>query len=191
MVVYWLLLGVFWLHNSNFYICGYNNNLNLYRKKRDEVVELVSQVVSLLSEKEKKEVLDRVLGKKEGVPISIFNTKGLSGLEVITVYLKDHEKQSIKEIAASLNRETNTIYTTYSNAKNKLRKTKLNISGNSLRIPIKTFSQRKFSILESLIFFLQDQENLSLKEISTLLNKNYNTVKTVSRRHSKKTHGKN
>lgn len=150
------------------------------KKERVEVVKLISQVVNSLSEKE------------EGIPISIFRTKGISGLEAIVVYLKDHQKKSIKEIATSLKREASTIYTTYTNAQEKLKKIKgkLNCSDNPKTVPLKIFSQRKYSILESLAFYLQDKENYSLKQIANLINKNYNTVKTVLRRYRKKNNGK-
>ena len=148
--------------------------------KRSELVKTISQLVNLLSDEEKQVVL--VTGNR--LPISIFRTKNLSGLEAITLYLKDVKSLSIKEIAATLNRNPSTIYTTYHKARQKIRG-KLNYSDFSFTIPLSVFANRKFSVLESLVSYLKNK-NLNLSKIASLLNKNYNTVKTVYRRYQKK-----
>ena len=158
-------------------------------KKEIEVVKLVSQIVDLLSKKEKKRILQKILGEENNLPISIFKTKGLSGLEAVTIYLKDHKNQPTKKVAANLKRKLSTIYTTCTNAKRKLKGKELDCSDNSVTIPIKMFSQRKFSVLESLVFYLNQEKRIPLKKISILLNKNYNTVKTVFWRYNQKQSG--
>lgn len=156
------------------------------QKKRVELVNFISQLVSTLSEKEKQEILTTVMQtKKDSVPVSIFRSK-LSGLEVIVLYLKEVQHKTVKEISQLINRKPSTIYTTLSKAKKKKTTKHLGTSDISIEIPLQIFDNRKFSILESLIFYLREEHNLSLKEISTLLNKNYNTVKTVYYRYHKK-----
>lgn len=152
--------------------------------KKSEVVEIILQLVSRLSEEQKKELIDHLLKKEEGLPISIFRS-GISGLEAIVVYLKETKNQSIAEIAALLKRKKSTIYTTYKKAKEKSKKT-LDVSDRSIVIPYQTFTIRKFSVLESLVAYLKDEHKLPFVKISLLLNKKYSTVRTVYVRHREK-----
>ena len=148
---------------------------------------------SLLSPKEKEQILDlleKIIKSKHGIsntnfPISIFRSN-ISGLEAIVVYLKDSLNWSTKKISKTLNRKLTTIYTTYNNASKKLSGKKslgrLDTSDHSIIIPIDVFSNRKFSVLESLVAYLI-KHGFKLSQISKLLNKNYSTVKTVYRRY--------
>jgi hypothetical protein len=152
-------------------------------QKRGEAIEIISKLVELLSDKEKQALLSKA-EKRKGFPISIFRTI-LSGLEAITVYLKDVERKSINEIAKILNRKPSTLYTTYHNAKKKL-KQPIDCSDTSITIPLDIFSDRKFSILESLVSFLKEKEQLPLAKIAGVLKKNYSTIKTVYKRYQEK-----
>lgn len=158
-------------------------------KKEEEIVKVISQLASLLSEQAKKEVAKQLSGElesneKEFLPVSIFSTE-LSGLESIVVYLKDNQKLTVKEIAAKLNRELTTIYTTYHQAKTKF-KIKLPLNKLSLSVPLNLFSQRQFAVLEILVTYLKEEKKLSFKEISELIKRNYSTIKTVYRRYQNK-----
>ena len=151
--------------------------------KKLEIVKLISELVSNLSKQEKKAIFNQVLSPKQELPVSIFNSK-LSGLEALTVYLKDHHKKSIKEISALLNRNISTLYTTYTKAKQKLTgKLKVDFS---VVIPIQIFSNRKFSVLEVLVSNLKNEQNLGWSEIASLLGKSYSTIRTVYRRYQEK-----
>ncbi|MBU0459267.1 MAG: helix-turn-helix domain-containing protein [Nanoarchaeota archaeon] len=153
-------------------------------KKRTELVKQVAQLVKSLSQSEKKSLFTKILTEKETLPVSIFRGK-LSGLEAITVYLKDQQKKSVKEISFLLKRKNSTLYNTYTKAKQKLKNQKLDLSDHSVLIPVKIFSNRQISILESLVAYLRDQD-LSCKKIAQLLNKSYSTVRTVYTRYQKK-----
>jgi len=153
----------------------------LSKKDRDELLEMLSQVVDLLSDEERKFLFRKA---KTQVPLSIFSGK-LSGLESVVVYLKDRQGKRVKDIAKILNRKLPTIYATYSNAKRK--KGKLDCSGE-LFIPLSIFSNRRISILESLVSYLRDEEKLTLIQIAKILNKAYGTIKTVYWRYNKKCH---
>ncbi len=153
-------------------------------KKNDKLLQILSELVSPLSEKEKRDLLEQLLGKKEGFPISIFKSQ-LSGLEAIVVYLKDVKGQSINEITQLLNRKKSTIYTTYHKAKLKA-KHPLDASDFSVVIPYRIFADRKFAVLENIVANLKDSQNFSFKKISVLLNKKYSTVRTVYVRYQKK-----
>ena len=150
---------------------------------RQEIVKLITELVSNLSEQEKKTIFNEVLDKKQSLPVSIFRSD-LSGLEALTVYLKDYQKKSIKEISSILNRNISTLYTTYTKGKQKLNG-KL-IVDFSVVVPIQIFSNRKFSVLEVLVSNLKNEHKLSWNEIAKLLGKSYSTVRTVYRRYLEK-----
>ncbi len=155
-------------------------------KKEEEIVKVISQLASLLSEQAKKEIAKQLSGEpeKDLLPVSIFSTE-LSGLESIVVYLKENQKLTVKEIAAKLNRELTTIYTTYHQAKTKF-KTKLPLNNLSGSVPLSLFSQRKFAVLEILVSYLKEEKKMSFMEISQLLKRSYSTIKTVYRRYQNK-----
>ncbi|HLD39634.1 MAG TPA: hypothetical protein VJB13_00675 [Candidatus Nanoarchaeia archaeon] len=146
-------------------------------EKKEELVELILQLVATLSPQEKQKIISGLLEKKEGFPISIFRSP-LSGLEAITVYLKEQQGKSITEIASLLHRQKSTIYTTYQKAKKKW-PGKIDLSDSSITIPYEIFADRKFAVLESLVAYLKEEMNLPLVKISTLLNKKYSTIRTV------------
>ena len=134
------------LHNRKIYKAKSQTSLQrVETKKRSEIVEIIVELASKLSEDQKREVLDRLLAKKEGFPISIFRSD-LSGLEAIVFYLKEIKAKNITEIAALLKRKKSTIYTTHQKAKKKL-KNPLDSSDYSVAVPYQTFSNRKFSVL--------------------------------------------
>ncbi|MFC1741664.1 hypothetical protein ACFL3V_03965 [Nanoarchaeota archaeon] len=153
-------------------------------EKREELVKIVSQLVNLLSDEVKSQVVLPLPGEQKGFPISIFRSN-LSSLEAIILYLKDTKNMSTKEISTLLKRNVSTIYTTYQNAKNKI-KGELDTSDFSITVPIDTFADRNFSILESLISYLKDKQGLNLANIARLLGKSYSTIKTTYRRYQEK-----
>lgn len=149
-----------------------------------ELVRVLSKLVDNLSEQEKRELFDALLGKGDGLPISIFNSD-LSGLEAIVAYLIDVKEKSGTEIAKLLNRKRSTIYTTYQKAKRKL-SGKLDYSDVSVMIPLGIFTDRTFSILESLVHYLMDDCKFSTVKTAKLLGKNYSTIRTVYNRYKSK-----
>lgn len=153
-------------------------------KKKEELVQLLSDLVSSLSQQEKQEIVEKILGKKEGLPISIFRS-GISGLEAIVVYLKDVKGLSINEISKLLHRKKSTLYTTYHKAKEKLAG-EIDSSDTSILIPYRIFADRKFAVLESLVAYLKDEMKFSFVKIVTLLDKKYSTVRTVYVRYKQK-----
>jgi transcription initiation factor TFIIIB Brf1 subunit/transcription initiation factor TFIIB len=155
----------------------------LSKDHEKELVKLISNLVSSVSFEKKEKIFREILKTKEkGIPISAFKSK-LSGLEIIIKYLREIENKSFREISIILNRKLSTIYNTYNNSKIKS-KNKLDTTNNSICIPYNIFSNRKYSVLESIVYYLKSKHNLSLFEISKLLNKNYSTIKTVYRRYN-------
>ncbi|MFH0868229.1 MAG: hypothetical protein V1831_02865, partial [Candidatus Woesearchaeota archaeon] len=112
------------------------------QKNRENLIRHISELVSILSKKENREILNQFLKiEKTGIPISAFKAK-LSGLEIVTKYLKEAEKKSFREISKILNRKLSTIYNTYNKSKIKF-KGNLDISDNSIEIPYTIFANRK------------------------------------------------
>ena len=167
-------------------------------RKKEELNRAISELVAGLSYVEKKAVFNEVL---EAVPLSIFKTN-LSGLEAIVFYLKEVRKLKVKEISKVLKRNVQTIYSTYKkasikkgeqeekekkeNGRKKVRRRVKTKFSEEFFIPLNIFSNRKFSVLESLVFYLKDEEGLTLVRISELLGKSASTIKTVNGRYKKK-----
>tara|TARA_Y100000310_G_C20702101_1_gene830872 strand:- start:9985 stop:10473 length:489 start_codon:yes stop_codon:yes gene_type:complete len=159
-------------------------------QKREDLVRLISKLVSTLSEKEINLLFNEILEKKEhGIPISVFKAP-LSSLEVIVKYLKENQRKPIKEISSILNRKVSTIYNTYAKVKQKF-PSDLDLSDSSILIPLNIFTNRQYSILESIVFYLIDKKSLSISDISKLLNKSQSTIRTVQRRYKIKINAKN
>jgi hypothetical protein len=148
--------------------------------ERKELIKNITRLVSNLSENEKQEIFSKVLKEKKGIPISVFHSD-ISCFEIIVKYLKDVEGWPFKKISSVLNRHLSTLYTTYQNSNSKF-KGSFDVSDRSVMIPFDIISSREYSVLESIVAYLV-KENYSLAQISSLLGKNYNTIKTVYRRY--------
>lgn len=149
--------------------------------KQTQLISVLAKLASNLTTEEK-EVLVAALTDSELIPVSIFSGD-LSGLESLVLYLKEEKNKTVTQIASVLNRNKNTIYTTLKAAHKK--KGKLILEAQ-LKIPISIFSNRKFSILESLVVYLKETKGLTLKAISELTKKHYSTIKTTYWRAKKK-----
>ena len=151
-------------------------------KKRIYLISRISKLVASLNTKEKQIIFSEILRTtQECIPISVFKAN-ISCFEIIVKYLKEVENFSFKPISKILNRRLSTIYNTYANSKLKF-KGKFDLSNTSICIPYYIFANRKYSILETIVAYLIDKENLSVNDVSKLLNKNQITVRTVYRRY--------
>ncbi|MCX6742536.1 MAG: right-handed parallel beta-helix repeat-containing protein [Candidatus Pacearchaeota archaeon] len=121
--------------------------------------------------------------QEKTIPLAIFQ-ENLGALETIVKYLKENLNLSYHEIARLLNRDDRTIWTTYQIVMKK-KKEKIEIKSNRFLIPLSVFSNRKLSILESLISYLKEK-NLSFKEISELINRDQRNIWTINSRAKKK-----
>lgn len=120
----------------------------------------------------------------EFIPLCIFNNNSLSVFEAIVKYLVDNREISLKKVSKLLNRNYSTIWTTHSNAKKKL-KASFKID-SCKQIPISIFSDSKYTIFESLVKFLKEEEDLPNNEIAKLLNRNNKTIWTIYNNTKKK-----
>lgn len=138
-----------------------------------------------------KDVLDLIIQnkisdiQKEHLPISIFNNKKLSILEIIVKYLKENKNLKTSKIAKNLNRNPGAISVTYSNAIKKDSNPIENTDSN-IFIPIDIFAKRDLSVLETIVVFLHKKRDMKPKEIAKALNKNVQTIYTALRRAKEK-----
>ena len=118
------------------------------------------------------------------IPLSIFN-ETLSPFETIVIYLRDNLNLRNKDIAKLTNRDERAISMTYRMGRKKSSK-KLNDASFDISFPISLLKNRKKSVLEIICFYLYSDCKMTFNEISSLLNKNYQTVWTVVRRYKEK-----
>ena len=109
------------------------------------------------------------------IPVSIFEDGRLSALEAVCKYLKEELELSYKKIAVLLNRDSRTIWSTYNNAVKNQRE-RLKLKESKFFIPASVFTNRKFSVLESIVSWLKDSFNLRYSEIAALLNRDERNI---------------
>jgi predicted DNA-binding transcriptional regulator AlpA len=118
-----------------------------------------------------------IIENKQAMPISIFSTD-LSPLESIVSYMRDNLSMRLKDISESLGKSESSIWLTYRNAKKKRISLKID---TSLVIPLDQFDKNK-SILENVVFFMIEKQNIKVKDLSRILNKSQSTIWTTYNR---------
>ena len=118
------------------------------------------------------------------VPVEIFSTE-LSPAESLTKYLKEQKKLSFSEISRILNRDQRGIWGAYQRALKKQNSSVL-LFPSKVWIPVNIFQDRKFAVLEMLVIYLKENNNLKINEIADMLDKSKSTVWTVFNRARKK-----
>ena len=170
------------------------NDSNEYLKiiAEEKSFQILKLAIESLKEKYKistHEILslieERQISKEILLPARIFETEGLSALEVICKYLKEELDFSFSKIALLLNRNSRTIWASYNNAARK-RKEKLLVKESRFFIPVSILSNRQFSVLEAIVSYLKEKFNLRYSEISVLLNRDERNIWTVYNRAMKK-----
>ena len=121
--------------------------------------------------------------KKELVIYPSLFKVNLAPLETLVKFLIENNR-SIKEVSILLNRSPKTIWQAYNSAKRKHPKSF--VIKEEFPIPISIFSNRKLSILESLVSYLKDTQNLKFSQIAVLLNRDQRTIWTSYSRARKK-----
>ncbi len=159
------------------------------KKKKKKYLEKDNLLETLDSElKEKyglgiKEILIKIKREKQityksekiMIPIDVFRQE-ISAAESLCKYLKENIGLKLNEIAELLNRDQRTIWNNYNNAVKK-KKEKIIIREKE-NIPIEIFSDRRFSILESLVYHLK-QKGIRNIELSRLINKDPRNIYTL------------
>tara|TARA_Y100000310_G_scaffold343406_1_gene450891 strand:- start:132 stop:626 length:495 start_codon:yes stop_codon:yes gene_type:complete len=141
---------------------------------KDEKIELLSSLVLLFKEKPQKNV----------VPIIIFDNDELSTFETLAKYMKENLRLKFVVIASLLNRSEKTIWTTYNKARKKFPAEFASVI-SKINIPIESFSDRRFTVFESLVLYLKDY-GLTNHEIAVMLHRDDRTIWGVYDRVKKK-----
>lgn len=141
--------------------------------QKSEQLELLQEFISLINQE-----------KKEGIPLSIFDNKELSIFESVVKYLHEVEGKKFSLIAVQLQRNDRTIWSTYHNAKKKRRESFTNLDFTTT-IPLQIFSNRNFTLFESLVVYLK-KLGWTNHEIALKLRRNDRTIWTVYHRAWKK-----
>jgi DNA-binding NarL/FixJ family response regulator len=157
---------------------GYRNIeiANLLNKDQRNISTLYSRVHKKLTQRLEDE-------KIIFIPVTIFKQE-ISPAEALYKYLRESKKLKFSQIAELTNRSESTIWTEYHNSINK--KSEI-IKGEQteLHININIFSNRKLSILESLVSYLKKKGYRNI-EIAKLLNKDQRNISTLYSRFNKK-----
>lgn len=145
---------------------------------RQNAAKTGERIDSLLSQS--KEDLVRIIIEKEGhsIPVAVLNS-GLHPLQAVVRFLKDSQKLEIKHIAVLLNRNVQTIWTSYRLAKGK----KASFSEKGIRIPLDVLFKNKNSILESTVYYLHNIHGMRMTDIAVILGKSIKTVWTCNNRY--------
>ncbi len=157
-----------------------------FKLKDEEILNLINQqtliqeIIKLKNQnKISEDGLSEIFNEEILIPVSIFSNS--SPLESLVKYLKENAGLRFIEVAKLTKRDQRTIWATY----NHIIKKKINLRINSkILIPVSIFSNRKLSVLENLILYLN--KNFTLKQISLIINRDYKTIWTCYNRSKKK-----
>ena len=132
--------------------------------------------------------LKRNLKNEFFVPLVALQKKQLTILESLIVYLHDNRKLNYHEIAVLLKRDEANVRHSFQEAKLKLisKKESLEEKFSNLFVPASIFADRKISAFEALVLYLKENSELSLQEISVILNRSSSTVRVIYSRARKK-----
>jgi hypothetical protein len=106
-------------------------------------------------------------------------------LETIVKYLHENKGLRFSEIAKLICRDQRAVGVTYRFATKKMR-LRLKVSKSKYSVPLAVISERKMSVLESLVFHLKKTYSLPYHNIALLLLRDERTIWTVYQRALKK-----
>lgn len=118
--------------------------------------------------------------QEASIPLSIF-TSALDPAEALYKFLKENEKLSFQQIASELHRDQKSVWATYQRSAKKKKQVFL-IQEEKYFLPLSIFKKRKYSFLESVVFYLNSVYYLSNKQIAKLLQRTPNTVAVLLKR---------
>ena len=119
--------------------------------------------------------------QEASIPLSIFSSSSLDPAESLYKFLKENEKLSFQQIAAELHRDQKSIWATYRRSWKKKKQIFL-IEEERYFLPFSIFKKRRYSFLESTVFYLNSVHHLSNKQIAGLLQRTPNTVAVLMKR---------
>ncbi|MCK5283406.1 MAG: hypothetical protein KAK00_08420 [Nanoarchaeota archaeon] len=130
----------------------------------------------------KKEILE--FSEEISIPVSLFKPE-LGSFEVIVKYLIENRRLGISSVSRLTNRSRQGVWQAYDCSKKK-HPVKFTVETSTYDFPVSIISDRKYSVLESIVKFLKEEFNLSYAQISRLLSRDQRTIWTVYNRTKKK-----
>jgi len=118
--------------------------------------------------------------QEASIPLSIFS-QPLDAAEALYKFLKENEQFSFQRIAQETQRDYKSIWATYQRA-HKKKKIIFSFQNEKYFLPLSIFNNRNYSLLESVVFYLNSVHHLSNKEIAKLLQKTPNTIAVLLKR---------
>lgn len=171
-------------YNSNLYIL-FSYILVIISKKIPETeIELVKTLIDKISSTyniSQEDLINKLSAPNDSIDAAAFSIDALSPTEVLVKYLREKKFNKFSDIARFLKRSQNTIQTTYNNAQKKHPKV-LSFSNSNINVPLSIFSNKKFTIFESLVRYLRDSKNMTNRDIAHILKKSNKTIWTVYNR---------
>lgn len=134
-------------------------------------LELIEALESFLEEYKE----DRERSNGHNIPLEVFSDRTLGVLETAVKYLKENNQLNYSRIAEVLNRDDRTIWVSYNNTRKKCKR-RFKTTDMGYIVPVSIFSDRKLGPLEALVVYVRDSLNLSFKEMSIVLKRDYRTV---------------
>lgn len=152
-----------------------------FERRLDVMQKQFIEAKKFLSEMKKQELI--------WIPYSVFKDEKLSAFELVVKYLK--EIMGLRNITISkiLNRNPKTVWVTYNNCKRKSKKP-LQLD-SEYAFPVKILSERKLSVLESIVVYASEVLDMDLENISSLTHRKKITIITILRRARLKLSGDN
>ena len=164
--------------NRDFSSSSFNQDSDFL--KLNELVEKLKLKYKISSS----DILNKLEKKEILIPCEIFSEK-ISALETIVKYLRKNLNLTNKEISVLLNRDERTIWQAYDSSVKK-HPAKFNIQYSKYYIPISVLTNRNYAVLESIVKYLKEIQNLKYHKIAVLLKRNDRTIWTVYQRSLKK-----
>jgi len=118
--------------------------------------------------------------QEASIPLSIFFSS-LDPAEALYKFLKENEKLSFLEIARELHRDQKSVWATYQRSWKKKKQVFL-IQDERYFLPLSIFKSRKYSFLESIVYYINSVHHLPNREIAKLLHKTPNTIAVLMKR---------
>ena len=141
---------------------------------QDEKIELLYSMALSLKQKSPADM----------IPLSIFDNDKLSIFEALAKYMKENLHLRFVMIGSMLKRSDKTIWTTYSKARQKMPLPFSSVA-SEINVPLSSFSDRTFTIFESLVDHLKSI-GLTNHEIGVRLHRDDRTIWSVYDRAKKK-----
>lgn len=150
------------------------------------LIESFLSLIESFSVVEQKEILDALHSEFRSkvlspttffVPVSVFQ-KELGALESMCKYLLENIKLSSQDAAMLLSRSVSTIDISYKRAMKKFPK-QFVLSESVYQLPLSTFSFSDIGIQEAIVGYLKHHYHLTFQQISELLKRKYQTIRTA------------